>query len=276
MRWIFIFIIIIAIAACKKGDTFPDVPIDIEDTRVLGHRGGGFFYGLPNTFEAAVFGFEHFDGIEVDIQMSSNNTIWASHDAYIDGCGLWAGGCFNNVSDNEILRIDTCSGLAHHFTRLDDILVYMQKNYPEKYISLDVKFFDGCSPSLFDINAMYNYYHTEFLLITAMLQKYDLADHTLIESEITQFLDLFVETNQDYHEYLSIFDDFDKGTVTALQKGYDGISYKNDFTNSITADHINLVHQKGLRIQVWTTMDSTQLADIRKIKPDYIQSEVFQ
>ncbi|MDP2336816.1 MAG: glycerophosphodiester phosphodiesterase family protein [Bacteroidota bacterium] len=276
MRWIFIFFITLAITDCKKGDTFPDVPIVIEDTRVLAHRGGGTFEGTPNSFEAVVYGFEHYDGVEVDIQMSSNNTIWVSHDAYIDACDSWAGGCFNTVSDDEISRIDSCSGLTRRYTRLDEVLAYMQKNYPEKHISLDVKFFDGCSPSLFDINAMYKYYHAEFLQITAMLQKYDLVDHTLIESEITQFLDLFVETNQDYHEYLSIFDDFDKGTVTALQKKYDGISYKNDFLNSITADHINLVHQKGLRIQVWTTMDSTQLAEIKSINPDYIQSEVFR
>ena len=276
MRWIFFFILTLAFSACKKGDTFPDVPIVIEKTRVLGHRGGGTFEGTPNTFEAVVYGFEHFDGIEVDIQMSANNTIWISHDAYIEACNSWAGGCFNTVSDYEIARIDSCSGWKHKFIRLDEVLDYMQKHYPEKHISLDVKFFDGCSPSIFDFNAMYRFYHTEFLQITAMLQKYNLVDHTLIESEITQFLDLFVESDQVYHEYLSIFDDFDKGAVIALQKKYDGISYKIDFANSITADHINLVHQKGLRIQVWTTADSTQLADIKKINPDYIQSEVFQ
>lgn len=275
MRWIFFFFISLALSACKKGDSFPDVSIVIENTRVLAHRGGGTFEGTPNTFDAIVYGFEHYDGVEVDVQMSSNNTIWISHDAYIEGCGLLAGSCFNAISDDEIVRIDSCSGGARKYTRLNEVLDYMQKYYPEKYISLDVKFFDGCNPSIFDINAMYRYYHVEFLQITAMLQKYNLVDQTLIESEITQFLDLFVETNQDYHEYLSVFDDFDKGAITALQKKYDGISYKNDFENSLTSDHIKLIHQKGLRIQVWTTSDSIQLAEIKKIDPDYIQSEVF-
>jgi len=276
MRWIYFILSVVILSACKKGETFPDNPLVIENTRVLGHRGGGFFDGSPNTLEAVVYGFNHYDGVEVDIQMSSNNTIWLSHDAYIEACGSFGGACFNNVSDVEIAKIDSCSGWVRKYTRLDDVLAYMKINYPEKYISLDVKFFDGCSPSLFDINQMYRFYHAEFLQVSAMLQKYDLVDHTLIESEITQFLDLFVETNVDYHEYYSVFDDFDKGSVTALQKHYDGISYKNDFANPITADHINLLHQKGLRIQVWTPSDSTQLADLKKINPDYIQSEVYQ
>jgi glycerophosphoryl diester phosphodiesterase len=260
----------------QKGETFSDDPVDFEFTRVLAHRGGGLFDGNPNTFEAVVYGLEHYDGIEVDIQMSSNNTIWLSHDADIEACGTYVGGCFNYTSDDQIVKIDSCSGFTRNYTRLDDVLAFMQKNHPEKYISLDAKFFDGCSPSVFDINAMYRYYHTEFLQVSAMLQKYNMVDRTLIESEIPQFLDLFVETDQKYHEYISILTDYDKGSVTALQKNYDGISFKNDSSNSISSDYIDLMHQKGLRIQIWTTLDSLQLADAKKIHPDFIQSEVFE
>jgi hypothetical protein len=186
-----------------------------------------------------------------------------------------AGECFNYISDEQIEKIDSCSGFTRKYTRLDDVLAYMQKNYPDKYISLDAKFFDGCSPSVFDINAMYRYYHTEFLQVSAMLQKYNLVDRALIESEITQFLDLFVETKQNYHEYISILNDFDKGSVTALQKSYDGISFKNDSSNVINSEFIDLIHRKGLRIQIWTIVDSLQLEATKKLQPDFIQSEVF-
>jgi glycerophosphoryl diester phosphodiesterase len=275
MRKIFAIILTLSIFSCKKGVTYSDNPVDFEFTRVLAHRGGGIFAGTPNTFEAVVYGLEHYDGIEVDIQMSLDNTIWLSHDADIEACGQFGGTCFNYTSDEQIFKIDSCSGFTRKYTRLDDVFAYMQKYYPDKYISLDAKFFDGCSPSVFDINAMYRYYHAEFLQVTAMLQKYNMTDMTLIESEIPQFLDLFVETDQQYHEYLSILNDYDKGSVTALEKKYDGISFKIDSSNAISADFIDLIHQKGLRIQIWTTLDSLQLAETKKIYPDFIQSEVF-
>jgi glycerophosphoryl diester phosphodiesterase len=92
---------------------------------------------------------------------------------------------------------------------------------------------------------------------------------------ITNFLDLFVEANENYHEYLSAFTDFDKNVVTALQNKYEGISYKMIYENPITADHIDMIHMKELRIQVWTVNDSSQLQSVKSMKPDFIQSEVY-
>jgi glycerophosphoryl diester phosphodiesterase len=138
MRWIFLLFVF---SACSKFEYFPDEPLVLESTNVLAHRGGGNYNGLPNTFEAIVYGFEYYNGVEVDIQMSANGTLWLSHSSYIDGCGNWNGGCFNEVSDYEIVQIDSCSGAARKYTRLSDVYKYMKLNYPNKYISLDVKFF---------------------------------------------------------------------------------------------------------------------------------------
>lgn len=57
----------------------------------------------------------------------------------------------------------------------------------------------------------------------------------------------------------------------ALHTGFSGNSFKYTYKDEITREQIDLLHRKGLKIQLWTINDSTDLqkaSDLNKNKID--------
>ena len=51
------------------------------------HRGNGFNTDfIPNTLPAAEYGLSVMDGIELDIQISEDGTLWLDHDNEVHDC----------------------------------------------------------------------------------------------------------------------------------------------------------------------------------------------
>jgi hypothetical protein len=140
-----------AFSCCERVEYFPDKPITFEKTRVIAHQGGGVF-DAGNTFEACQYGLENAEGIEVDVQRSSDNVLWLSHSATVSSCGVFDETCFAAVSNNTIIAIDSCLGNEINYTQLEAIFAYMSDHYPEKFISLDVKAWHPCG--LADVNVI--------------------------------------------------------------------------------------------------------------------------
>ena len=81
------FILIFITQGCEKIIYQVDNPIAGIPTRVLMARGKGNNTDLvENTFEAAQYGLSKLDGIELDIQMSKDGTLWLDHDNEVHDC----------------------------------------------------------------------------------------------------------------------------------------------------------------------------------------------
>src|SRR5580765_1111475 len=107
--------------SCEKINYYPDDPVIYDHTIVLSHHGVKTSEHRENTFEACVNALNDYEGLEVDIQMSKDHTIWLSHlsDAqFCDG----SSSCFIETSDEEIESITTCSGVDIGYTKLEDVL----------------------------------------------------------------------------------------------------------------------------------------------------------
>ncbi|MBN2612152.1 MAG: hypothetical protein JXB00_11395 [Bacteroidales bacterium] len=107
--------------------------------------------------------------------------------------------------------------------------------------------------------------------IVFLADKYQLHDNILVESEVASFLNYLKKKSKNQIAcYLTTLGDFERGMLLALKAGYEGISFKYNFKEIITADHIRLLHKKGVKIQLWTLNDETIINEALLLNPDFI------
>lgn len=269
MKKILPFLIFCILLNCEKINYYPDRPIDTVETKILAHRGGGYCEFPENSLEAARFGLRKLDGIEVDIQISKDRTLWLSHSADFTQCGKYDLNCFCETRDEQIIKIDSCFGVSYRFSKLEDIFKLMTDSFPHSYLALDIKAWEPCKFTSLDIMGVLNATAEEIIKLSA---KYDLDKKIMVESEVATFLNFIKKRNNKIGCYLTTLGDFERGMLLALKAGYDGLSFKYGFKEIITADHIKLLHKKGLKIQVWTFDTEEQINKVLQLNPDFIQT----
>ena len=262
-------IFIVALASCSRVEYYPDKQSVYDVTYILAHKGGGDS-DEGNTVEACILGLNLLDGIEVDIQTSSDNTLWLSHSPLLSSCGSFEEDCFVSHSDAEIIEIDTCLGNDINYSRLEAVFQYMTNNYPDKFISLDAKAWTPCGISGINLIRTMNLFAQAVIDLTI---KFHLENRVMVESENGDFL-YYIKKNCDFIEtYLTSFGDFELGISRALDAGFSGISFAYKVKEPISKAQIDLIHRKGLKIQLWTVNDSSDMSEAVSLNPDFIQTD---
>ena len=257
--------------SCDRVQYYPDKPISNTHTFILGHKGGGNFDD-GNTLEACMYGLKMLDGIECDIQRSSDNTLWLSHSSDVLPCEAFEGKCFASLSNNTIIEIDSCLGKDINYTQLETLFEYMSIHYPDKFVSLDVKAWSPCDFSGINITKQMNELAQKIIDLT---MQYHLENRIMVESETGDFL-YYIKSHCNFIEtYLTSFGDFEMGVSRALDAGFSGVSFQYKFREPIVKEHIDLMHRKGLKIQLWTVNDTTDLKEAKLLNVDFIQTDNF-
>ena len=263
-----ILIIISGLAGCKKLESFPDSPIDTNgETLIIMHRGGGFSGTGRNTLDGAIYGMSVADGIELDIQVSQDNTPWLEHDSRIEECGEKPKACFINLRDHEIEERISCGDF--YTVRLEVIFDEASKNYPDAIIVLDCKAWAPCG--LTELNAIRSMKKMGTEIIR-LAKKYDLEDNIIIDSNVKSLLKV-INRNSAIKTYYRSFSSLDKAARNAFDVDADGLSLDQNRFN-LTAGDIQLLNRKGLEVQLWTMNDKEELNEVLNIKPQQVLTEV--
>ncbi len=269
MRSPAVILLIIFLCSCERIYYFPDKPLTGTQTVVIAHKGGGFFDD-GNTYDGCMFGLANFEGIEVDLQKGSDNVLWLSHSPYATDCN-GSQICFWLLSKEKIMEMDSCAGKQKDFTRLEEIFKYISEHCPGKYISLDVKAWKPCSPYGINITREMNLLAQEIIDLTT---KYHLEHRVMVESETGDFLYYIKVRTNSIETYQAVFGDFEMGISRALHAGFTGVSFEYKFKEEITKEQVELIHRKGLKIQLWTIGDEAVLKEALSLNPDFIQSDI--
>lgn len=126
----------------EKGST-PSFPFErVGEVILLGHRGSGDDPSgerPPNSLEAVRYGLKELDGVEVDLQISKDSTLWVFHDHELKTCEGEALN-MNALSDAVIKAASGCSyrGRPILFRGMLEAL-QGQASPEEKILSLDIK-----------------------------------------------------------------------------------------------------------------------------------------
>lgn len=270
MRTGAVILLIIGLCSCERIYYFPDKPLIGSQTVIIAHKGGGFFDD-GNTFEGCMYGLVNFEGIEVDLQKGADNVLWLSHSPYAYNCDS-SQACFSLLSSEKIAMMDSCAGKSKDFTRLEEIFKYVNEHCPGKYISLDVKAWKPCSPYGINITREMNLLAQEIIDLTT---KYHMEGRVMVESETGDFLYYIKIRTKNIETYQAVFGDFEMGISRALHAGFTGVSFQYKFKEEITKEQVDLIHRKGLKIQLWTISDEAVLKEALSLNPDFIQSDVL-
>jgi len=259
------------IYSCQKIKYYPDKDYLEVTTMIIAHRGnGGNTSFQNNSIKGAEYGLMYADGIEVDIQLTKDRTIWLSHNAELPDCGGKSYDCFPEVYDYEIIELDSCNGIEKNYYKLEDIFILMSTTYPDKYITLDVKMWGPCAFTSVNVFGVMKVIADEIIKLT---NKYNMHNKVMAESEVASFL-IYLQDNSDGIEtYLSAWGDFERAMQICLEGGFNGISFKYKFDEEIGVEHIQLIRKKGLKIQLWTINSEENIKEALSINPDFIQTD---
>jgi glycerophosphoryl diester phosphodiesterase len=250
---------------------YPDYQFTTTPTLILAHRGGGgnALY-RENSFEAIKAALRTTDGIETDVQISKNETIWLSHSSDVLSCSQ-SYGCFSQTLDADIQAIDSCNGTYMGYTRLREVLEFVRDSFPDKIISIDLKPWPPCSAGGLNIAGCMN---REAEIIIGMARSYNLTDNIRIETETTSVLNFIKSISPQTAVYLTAFGDFERALFICMKEKYSGISYKNNDGEVLTKEKIDLLHRKGLKIMVWNLQSENETDELTAIGVDCIQKDL--
>jgi glycerophosphoryl diester phosphodiesterase len=262
-----LFILLLIITGCEKIDYVPDNPFSGIPTQVLMHRGCGSNTDfVTNTLPAAMYGFSVLDGVELDIQISKDGTLWLDHDNEVKDCSDNIIGCFNTMTDAEINSYNSCNGIIRYYT-VESVFAEMAELYPTKYISLDVKG-QYCDISLTtdDMRRMAD-------AVFDLTIKYKLEGHVIAESDSPNFLTEISDLNAPVCQSLITLEDLDQGLSDAYKLKARAISFKFAAEEQLTEGSVSLVHQKGFGLIVWVVNEPEDIANVWAMKPDFIETD---
>lgn len=265
------FLLLAFFCSCEKIKYYPDTGLHEVKTLILAHRGGAVSSGFPAySPQAAGYGFGTADGIEVDLQISKDRTVWLCHDVGLPSCGGKNYDCLPEATDDQVVELDSCDGNSSRYTRLEEIFYLMHSAFPGKHISLDVKAWSPCNIASSDIPGVMNVIGDEIIRLT---KKYNLQHQVMVGSETATFLNYVKRHSSGIECYLTSLGDFERAMQLSLESGYTGISFKYKFKEEITAENIQLIRRKGLKVQLWTVNSEDDIREALAINPDYIQTD---
>ena len=262
--------VLICFLSCEKVTYYEDKPILYTATASLAHRGGGTATMRDNNYASCLQALPRAEGIEVDVQLSKDRTVWLSHSSTVQGCS-GAMKCFAETGDDVIESIDSCNGQEIKYTKLADVMAYMDQNNIRKYISIDMKGWAPCSGNSVDIEGEMR---AEVEEIIKLGEQYHLAEYLLFENELTSVLQWAKKKNNSVKTFITSYGDYEKGMLNALNGKLDGITFKSDFKDELDIDKINLLHKKGLLFMVWNIADSSHIPFLESIHVDFIQIDL--
>ena len=269
-KYLFLFIsitIIISIVSCNN------------EAKIIAHRGTGSEIKIinedtifENTLAAVKYGFDNFDGVESDIQMSKSGTIWLFHNDELYCIDTLSPKCIPSSTDKEIIELNKKLPNWRKLCTLEDVFKY-QSTLNNKYISLDVKgyFKTNC---IKERDVSNEYTHTIANEIIRLSKKYELENYTLVETDYKEVLNTVKKESSSIECYLLGYNNFTDKMKYAIEKNYDGLSFNMNDT-SLNKRNIELLHSNNLKIQIWTVNIADKKKKATELQADFIQSDII-
>ena len=271
--FIAIITIFISILSCSN-------PPKQHKTRVICHRGSGIGITIidgdtffENTLEAINYGFQNFDGVEIDIQMSLSGTIWVFHNCEINILDTSNYFCIPSSTDEQIKIANSKLPKYQQLCTLEEVLKLHQSQFMEDFISLDLKgYFDA--ECLSQRNVSKEYEISIANEIVRLTNKYKMQDFIMVETNYTNALDQIKSKNSNIECYFLAYNQFEKNLEKAIDKNYNGLSF-NFRDTSLNSTTLQKAHNSNMKVQVWTIANKEDMQRAKVLKPDFIQSDIL-
>ena len=262
--WSIFFLLFII--SCKNKE--PDEIIKEDPkvrTLIIGHKATGSGTNnlglVENTYEAIQYGCQHLDGIEVDLQMSKDTTIWLTHHAYMADCNGKSAKMFS-IADTTLEQISNCT--KGTLITLDQLFEYLSKLKTKKFVSFDMKVIsnEDCTiPNKHEVVAA---------ILDKLYRQYQPNATIAIESFDIDFLEMVEQKTPEIETYFLVWYRTKENVVIyAKSHNIDGISCR--YLPEITQSTMDKAKELGIKIQMWTLCKEDETTKAIKLNPYAIQ-----
>lgn len=245
---------------------------------VIGHAGSGFLYPIlpfnslpPNSkgsIEKALFE-NNADGVEVDIQMSSDSVLILFHDSDLSVMDDLSG-CISSVESRNLIGKKYNTGPIYGLFHDEEIISFEAllswfislDQFPKLY--LDVKNFDNC---------LKGDQHQRAVVMASKLHsiivKFNLPlEQMVIGSSDRNLLMQLKKLNNDYSLMLDENVDFERGMEWVMQNQMQGLIIGARIADK---QKIKAAHKNGLYVVVFGGRSRSSIIEIVQKYPDAIQ-----
>jgi glycerophosphoryl diester phosphodiesterase len=263
--------------SCQKD---PETTPPAENTvKFLGHKGSGSSSINPayieNTLPAIQKGIETLSGVELDLQMSLDGTLWLFHDTNMatSSCTAMPSKTIILSTDTDISKIKICSSKAQErIYRLSELLSYWNQAANPFYISLHIKLdfpADSMNKPVIGGEALYLAKMADNL--AKILPSVKAPGKIILEVYDATFCKRIHQLIPGIKVCLIKEVTFPKQVSDALALGYDGVSCIFSET-TLTAAEVAKAQSSGLLVQLWTPDSKVELDKAHNFLPDFIQT----
>lgn len=249
--------------SCKK-EKFDIENLNNNKILVLGHGGMGLGDIYPMDSAESILQCLNLgaDGTEFDVQMTADSVLVLYHDTELSQSTTLKGVINSlNWSDVKNARYKKTLYLNYSIISLDQLFSSIPN--PQRFkFTFDCKLYTNNSN-------MQQFYDSYSQAIIRILQKYQLEDNAYIESQSTEFLQLFKKKKSSYKFFIYPAS-FEEGLATAKSLGLFGITTS---THDISAEQIELAHASNFWVTVWNTHTEKDNIEAIKKNADCIQTD---
>jgi glycerophosphoryl diester phosphodiesterase len=272
-----IFSIVVLFDRCKKDEaTTPGTETSIQ---FLGHKGGGSSYINPSTVENTIpaiqKGLLTLTGIEVDVQMSLDGTIWLFHDLDLSdtSCGSIPHKTIILSRDIDIAKINICSSQTQDkIYKLSELINFRNQSANPFYTSLHIKLdfpADSLNKPAIGGEAIYLSKFADNM--AKVMPSVKNPEKILIEVYDATFCKKIQQLVPGIKVCLLKEVTFPKQIDDAIALGYNGVScIFNEPT--VTAAEVARAQANGLIVQLWTPDTKQELSAVFNLNPNTIQT----
>jgi len=259
--------LLLVTGSCDKIIYSVDNPITGLPTRVLMHMGCGNNNPdyTPNTIAAAEYGLSLMDGIELDIQISKDGTLWLDHDNEVHDCDGNIIGCFQELTDEEINAAATCNDTVR-YDMLESVFQLMSSKYPNSVISLDIK------GQYCEIANTADVMSQMAQAVIDLVTKYKMEYKVLVESSSIEFLEELEDQTSVGNCIITVSGDIDEALANAGVTKTRGISLKYG-VDEYNEEVVSMIHQKGYAIMIWYINTPEEIAAVWNTHTDFMQTD---
>lgn len=271
----FVAITAMLLQACAAKEDAPAIA-PTGGTAIIGHGGMGnpginnpyqlnSFIGMKNALDVY-----RLDGVETDIQLTRDSTLFMIHDDYLELLTYCSGCIFNAdsafMSSCGFRPVSSGQFRNDPVTPLESLFAVIASRRNSARVFLDIHAPATCIP---DEAERKSHYGRMMRSLKRLLDRYPVANRIAIQAtdrEILLQAEAIVPQVKLYLDYCESMEDVEY----AKSRGYAGVAAQ---TGSFSAELVAAAHAAGLKVQLYDAASQRDIIDAMKKSPDYFLAD---
>ncbi len=269
-------LVLLVLAACGKKVNGPVPNPDNRRIAIIGHGGMGN-PGINNPYQLNSFNAHknaldvyRLDGVETDIQLSSDSALFMIHDDFLELL-TYCSGCIANadsafISSCGFRPVSSGQFRADPVTPLSSLLNFVTSRRNRVRVFLDIHPPSTCIP---DSGRRSVYFGRLLRSLGRLLQQYPVGDRISIQSgdrELLSQAETALPGIAIYLDYCKSIED----VQYAVSRGYTGVAAE---TTVFSGELVEAAHKAGLLVQLYDAGSENDIVDALSKWPDFFLAD---